>query len=270
MSAPEPDAPAPGSGPGPDGGRGAEAGPVLLLCAHGSRSPLAQRSTARVVEQAARLLPGTEVLETWVDVQTPDVAQRCAELADREVVIVPLLLAAGYHVRHDLELAVRDRPHHVVVGALGPDPRLSALLARRLAEPADRPEAAEGSAPGDPVVLIAAGSSDERAVADVRAQAEDLARRIGRPVQTAFVSAARPTASEAVAAVRERTGRPVTAASFLLSPGQFHDRAAAAGPERLSAPLLGEDGVAEEVLEIVLERWREGLRRLAAAADPSR
>lgn len=246
-----------------------EVAPVLLLCAHGSRSPTAQRATARITEQVGRLLPGTEVVETWVDVQTPDVAQRCAELADRPVVIVPLLLAAGYHVRHDLELAVRGRPHHVVVGALGPDPRLAALLARRLAEAAaevpragDDGDAAAGEESQDPIVLIAAGSSDERAVADVRAQAQVLAGRLGRPVETGFVSAAQPSAPEAVEAVRKRTGRPVTAASFLLAPGQFHDRAAAAGAERISAPLLAEDAVAEEILQIVLQRWQEGLRLL--------
>lgn len=255
MSSPEPAAPAP------------DADPVLLLCAHGSRSPAAQCATARIAERIGHLLPGIEVVETWVDVQTPDVVQRCAELADRPVVIVPALLAAGYHVRHDLELAVRGRPHHVVAGALGPDPRLSALLARRLGEAAgtgDDAAAAVVEDSGDPIVLIAAGSSDARAVADVRAQAQDLARRLGRPVETGFVSAAEPTAQEAVAAVQARTGRPVTAASFLLAPGQFHDRAAASGAERISAALLEEDGVAEEILEIVLQRWREGLRLLGA------
>lgn len=249
-----------------------EVDPVLLLCAHGSRSPTAQRATARITEQVGRLLPGTEVVETWVDVQTPDVAQRCAELADRPVVIVPLLLAAGYHVRHDLELAVHGRPHHVVVGALGPDPRLSTLLARRLAEAEQEPVAAEdghaaagaGERSEDPIVLIAAGSSDARAVADVRAQAQDLAGRLERPVETGFVSAAQPSAPEAVEAVRKQTGRPVTAASFLLAPGQFHDRAADAGAERISAPLLVEDAVAEEILEIVLQRRQEGLRLLAS------
>lgn len=46
------------------------------------------------------------------------------------------------------------------------------------------------------------------------------------------------------------------------APGQFQDRAAAAGAERISAPLLVEDAVAEELLQIVLQRWREGLRLL--------
>ena len=56
----------------------------------------------------------------------------------------------------------------------------------------------------------------------------------------------------------------LTAASFLLAPGQFHDRAADAGAERISAPLLVEDAVAEEILEIVLQRRQEGLRLLAS------
>lgn len=235
-------------------------GPVLLLCAHGSRSPAAQRATARVARETARRLPRTAVLETWVDVQSPDVARRCEQFARRPVVIVPLLLAAGYHVHQDLRRAVAGRARHVITGALGPDPRLSALLLRRLAQAG--PE--EGAAP-DPIVLIAAGSSDERAVADVRAQAADLQRRSGRRVRTGFISAAQPSAEEAVESLRARSGRPVAAASFLLSPGVFQDRAEQAGADVLSAPLLGEDTIAEEVIEIVLERWQEGLRRLTEA-----
>ena len=116
-------------------------------------------------------------------------------------------------------------------------------------------------------MLIAAGSSDERAVADVRAQALDLERLTGRAVTAGFVSAARPSAARAVEQVRAQTRGPVAAASFLLSPGDFHERAAEAGADVLSPPLLGADGIAEEIVEIVLDRRREGLARLGVTGD---
>lgn len=263
------------------------AAPVLLLCAHGSRSATARAATARICTAVQAALPNTLVVETWVDVQTPDVVARCAEFADRPVVIVPLLLCAGYHVRHDLARAVSGRPQHVVTPALGPDHRLSQLLSRRLQEavppaaetaatdPAATDPAATDPAAGraDPVVLIAAGSSDPRATEDAQAQAADLAELLGREVRAGYLSAAQPEAERAVAEVAEATGRPVVALSYLVAPGTFHDRAGRAGAAVLTAPLLGAAGptaatdpeaasVPQELVSLVLARWEQGLSRL--------
>lgn len=249
--------------------------PVLLLCAHGSRSATAQAATARIRAAVQAALPGTLVVETWVDVQAPDVVARCAEFADRPVVIVPLLLSAGYHVRHDLARAVSGRPHHVVTPALGPDPRLSRLLGRRLEEAGQ-----ESTGPADPLVLIAAGSSDARARQDVQAQAEDLAGLLDREVRVGYLSAAQPEAAGAVAAVAEATGRPVVALSYLVAPGTFHDQARRAGASILTAPLLGAADpaaggaavpgaatVPQELVSLVLARWEQGLSALGQAGS---
>lgn len=252
--------------------------PVLVLCAHGSRSATAQAATARICAAVQAALPGVLVVETWVDVQTPDVVARCLQFADRPVVIVPLLLSAGYHVRHDLARAVQGHPQHVVTPALGPDRRLSRLLSRRLHEAAPPASGTE-----DPLVLIAAGSSDARATEDVQAQAEDLADLLGRDVRVGYLSAAQPEASRAIAAVGAQTGRPVVALSYLVAPGTFHDQAGRAGAALLTAPLLGgadpaaaapmtgdaaendaeqATTVPPELVSLVLGRWEQGLSRL--------
>lgn len=249
--------------------------PVLLLCAHGSRAEAARRATARITDAVAQALPSTEVLETWVDVQTPDLAQRCTQLIERPVVIVPLLLAAGYHVRHDLARAAQGSSEHVVTDALGPDPLLSRLLARRLQEaeaasfPGQGHDDNDDDGPADPLVLIAAGSSDARAAADVRAQCVDLQRLLGRPVHPGFLSAAEPTAAQALAQAQQEVGRAVTALSFLVAPGTFHDRARRAGAGLLTAPLLGEgasEQVPQELVDLVLRRWGQGREMLARQA----
>lgn len=263
--------------------------PVLLLCAHGSTSRSAQIATEEITASVAQALPGVDVILTWVDVQEPDVVDRCEEFADRPVVIVPLLLSAGFHVHQDLARAVAGRPHHVVTGALGPDRSLSELMARRIAhaealttagrrpEPARAPHGPLAASPAETaapaIVLVAAGSSDDRAVEDVRRQAADLAELTGRDVRTGFVSAAEPRARDAVAGAWSDGARDVTTVSFHVAPGVFHADAvratqmaveglpaASAGAEgRVTEPLLV-DGteVPPELVDVVLKRWEEG------------
>ena len=81
--------------------------PALVLCAARHPRP-ARRGTVRAVLAAvAERLPGVEVLEAYVDVHGPEVAEVVAALPRAEGdtvagVVVPLLLAAGYHVHVDI------------------------------------------------------------------------------------------------------------------------------------------------------------------------
>lgn len=207
-------------------GEPASGEPVLLLCAHGSTARSAQVATEEIAAAVSTALPDTDVVLTWVDVQEPNVEARCSEYADRPVVIVPLLLSAGFHVHQDLAQAVAERPHHVVTRALGPDRGLSELMARRIEQAeatASELEAASRDADREQLrptlVLIAAGSSDERAVRDVHRQAEDLAELTARDVRVGFVSAVEPTAHQAVADAWHDGAHHVTAVSFHVARG---------------------------------------------------
>jgi sirohydrochlorin ferrochelatase len=228
---------------------GSGATPVLVACGHGTRGAAGRRAMAQLRLDVAALRPGLQVLAASVDVQKPALPAVLAGLAaqGRGCVVVPLLLAAGYHVRVDVAQAVA-RAGGLAVGsrALGPDPALLDVLEARLNEC--------GAQPDDALVLGAAGSTDPAAVADVQQVAAELSARRGRPVTAGFLAAASPTVEEAVAAARP-PGRPVTLATFLLSPGFFADRMATSGADRVSAPMAPHPALAG----LVLRRYDEAL-----------
>jgi sirohydrochlorin ferrochelatase len=233
-----------------------EVAPLLLLASHGSRDPVAQRTVLGLVAAAARELaavsPSTTVEGGFIDVQRPDVPH-CLAAAEpgRDAVIVPLLISAGYHVRFDLANAVAGAaPRHVAVtAALGPDPRLTGILADRLAQ--------SGLRAADRVILAAAGSSDANAVADCHTAGEQLAATLGRPVTVAFIAAAHPSLPDAVAAARtESPDARVVVASYLLAPGTFAAMARRAGADVVSATLLAEgEEPPAALVDVVLDRY---------------
>ena len=227
--------------------------PLLVLCAHGTRGPRGRRTVGALVDALARTRPGTAVRAAFVDVQPPTVADVVAQHApERRVVVVPVLLSAGHHVGSDVARAVAPWPRATSAGPLGPHPLLDDVLADRLAE--------AGARPGDAVVLAAAGSSDPRAAPDVERVAAALRARHDGEVVVGYGAAARPRVPDAVRGLRERGARRVLVASYLLGPGFFADRLAAAGADAVSEPLLTAPGGGLEprVLQAVWSRFDAG------------
>ena len=226
---------------------------ALVLCAHGTRDPLGRETVRAVLAAVAERLPGVEVLEAYVDVHGPEVAEVVGGLpvaAGDAVagVVVPLLLAAGYHVHVDIAQAVAGRPDVRSTGALGPDDLLVDVLVERL-------EAA-GAQPGGAVVLAPAGSSDARAQADSADMAARLERRWGGVVQLGFAAGPVPTVAEAVARARSVAGGgPVAAASYLLAPGFFQQRVEQSGADVVTGPIAPHP----KVVDIVVARYRAAL-----------
>jgi sirohydrochlorin ferrochelatase len=220
--------------------------PVLVACAHGTRNPTGRRLIAELALAARALRPGLTTTAAFVDVQPPTVVDVVAELstAGRAAVVVPLLLSGGYHVHVDIAGAVAAAPGTVAARPLGPDPRLAEVLRDRLVA-----AGADSADPSTAVVLAAAGSSDARAVADVEDTAAMLQRSWAGPVTTGYGSAAAPTVPDAVAAARAAGAGRVVVASYLLAPGHFHDRLAAAGADLITAPLLPDDRIAAVLLD---------------------
>ena len=127
--------------------------------------------------------------------------------------VVPLLLSTGFHVRHDLpEAAARSSFPVRIAPPLGPDAVLAVAQATRLVE--------AGARPGQPLVLVAAGSTDPDAQDDVARAAALLADLWGGPVEPATLSGRGRRPAEVV--------RPGVAVSpYLLAPGHFSRRARA-------------------------------------------
>jgi sirohydrochlorin ferrochelatase len=227
--------------------------PALVLCAHGTRDPLGRETVRAVVAAVADRLPEVEVLEAYVDVHGPEVAEVVEGLPRAEGdgvagVVVPLLLAAGYHVHVDIAAAVDGRPDVRATGALGPDDRLVDVLVERLA--------AAGAPRGGMVVLAPAGSSDARAQAASADMAAGLERRWGGTVLLGFAAGPVPTVADAVAAARASApGAPVTVASYLLAPGLFQRRLDEAGADLVTGPVAPH----RLVVDLVLARYRTAL-----------
>ena len=218
-------------------------GPSLVVVAHGSRDPAAQRDR----RGAARAPSGAPARARRPGRLR---AERRARPAARPggrlrstggAVVVPLLLSRGYHVAVDITRAA------AAVGAavtppLGPDPLLTEALAGRLAE--------AGVPAGAPVVLAAAGSSDPAAAVDVEAQAAALAQQRGAPVVTGYASAVPPAVGAAVGPSPPHAAAPARAPSPSPSPhtcwppadspmrsGPPPGRAGRDGSRRRSAPI---------------------------------
>lgn len=222
--------------------------PVLVATAHGTSSPAGRAAIEALVAAVAARRPDVRVLAAYVDVQQPEPAVVLASLGGaRQGRLVPLLLSAGYHVYVDLTEAADAVPGTTVAPALGPDHRLAELLRRRLV--------AAGLRDDDVVVLGAAGSSQPSAVEDCHTVAGSLSRLLDRPVTAAFLSAAEPKLSDAVAA-QAVPGRRVVVATYLLAPGYFADLAAASGADVVTLPLLlPDEPVPDELVDIVVERY---------------
>jgi sirohydrochlorin ferrochelatase len=224
--------------------------PVLLAVAHGSQDPSAQHSVGALARLVRYLAPGLDVRVAFAQNAEPSLHSALAS-ASAPVVVVPLLLSAGYHLSVDIAGAARAAGA-LVAAPLGPDARLADTLADRLAR--------AGAPAGTVTVLAAAGSADPRARADVQRQARLLADRTGARVLAAYASAARPTVAEAVAALRG-PDQPVAVATYLLSPGHFCDQIRQARARWVSAPLGSHPAVAN----LVLDRFRAACRAAEAA-----
>lgn len=223
--------------------------PVLVVCAHGTRDPLGRETVAALVRVVAARLPEVDVREAYVDVHGPEVADVVAGLPVAQGgalagVVVPLLLAAGFHVRVDLAEAVRERPDVVVAPALGPDDRLVDLVLERVR--------AAGVPDGASLVLAPAGSSDERAQADSQETARRLGHRWLGPVRLGYAAGPTPAVADEVAAARVDGAVHVTVASYLLAPGYFQRTLEGSGADTVTGPLLPDP----RVVDIVLDRYR--------------
>lgn len=222
--------------------------PALLAISHGTSSPAGQAAVAALVETVAQRLPGVTVRLGHVDVQQPDVAASLDALPEgHPVVVVPLLLSAGYHVRIDLRKQTAGRDGVTIAPALGPDPRLvDGVLARLEPLAVTRDDA---------VVLAVAGSSDERANDDCREIARMLGARLGWEITVGFLAAADPRLDVAVAQAAANARR-VVVANYLLAPGYFHDLAVRlAGPAPVARPLLDDDEPPAALVDLVIDRY---------------
>jgi len=235
--------------------------PALVAVAHGTRDPAGPAVIADLLDEVRRRLRGVEVITAWLELVTPGLDEVMSGMG-RPAVVVPLLLSTGYHVRTDVPAAAALSGASVHVAAsLGPERHLARATTARLRE--------AGALCGDSVVLAAAGSTDPAGLADVERAAALLRAECGQRVTVAYVSGAGPDVPAAVEYLRQTGADRVCVAPYLLAPGRFSrlvtDLAAAAGATTV-APVLGSHRL---VRDLVLLRYQQGLRALAATSRPA-
>ncbi|WP_061962410.1 sirohydrochlorin chelatase [Demequina flava] len=222
--------------------------PILIGCAHGTRGEEGQ-ATIRALLDDVRASTGLDVREAYVDVQDPridEVVKAIPEGQGISAVVVPLLLAGGYHVYVDIAQAVEHRADVVAAPALGPDSRLIDIVVQRLDE--------QGVERDATVVLAAAGSSDPRSQADTDAAAEMLRERWDGPVRVGFAAGTKPSVADAVEQARTNGEEGVVAvASYLLAPGFFQSKLEQAGADFVTPPLAPHPAL----LEIVADHFND-------------
>jgi len=166
---------------------------TLVLAAHGTQDPAGAVVISEIAAAVRRRLPSVPVEVAYVDVRSPSLTEVLSSVSG-PAVVVPAFLAAGYHVRVDVpeQVLLSGCSSVTVTPALGPsDLVLDAVYSRLVAC---------GWVRGQGVVLAAAGSSDARAVADVHRAARRLSVLTRSSVQVGFITSARPSVPEAVAA----------------------------------------------------------------------
>ncbi|MGV9710365.1 sirohydrochlorin chelatase [Gordonia sp. NPDC003424] len=154
--------------------------PTLLLVAHGSRDPRFGDTARRVRRAVSQRLPDVDVSLSYLDLDEPSVGEALAGMPG-EAVVVPLLLAPGYHSEIDLPAIIAAHARNPVrrtevVGSTN----LTAALADRLLE--------AGLVDGDGIVVTAVGSTNTAADLVVRRRAIELSTMLHKPVEVVYAT----------------------------------------------------------------------------------
>ncbi|MFF2506937.1 sirohydrochlorin chelatase [Streptomyces sp. NPDC058067] len=231
--------------------------PPLVVVAHGSRDPRALTTVNALLDKVRAERPEVPVHLGHIELDEPLLTDTLANLAPGRVILAPLLLSRGYHVKQDIPEALAKAPHLTasVAAPLGPHPLLVETLYARLVEAGWNPTPDARTRRTTGVVLAAAGSRDPDAATDTARTAEMLAERLGVPVLPAYASAASPTVPAALRALAARGRHRVAVAAYFTAPGRFATQCAQAAPGTAAAPL----GAHTAMARLLLHRYDAAL-----------
>lgn len=225
---------------------------TLLAVAHGTADPNGLAEIRRLVMRVRTRRPDVPVELAWLERAEPSLPMALAALTGR-VVVVPLLLSTGYHVKVDITSAVAERPETVVARQLGPDDRITRVVLQRLL--VDRDEAVD-------VVLFGAGSSDPESFQQLSAVGLQLQQWLGDRQGEPIRVLPRMLTDRAW---EQGVPDEVDVASYLLAPGHFDDQlrrhGIALGAQAVAAPI----GAHPAVAAVVWDRFDEAVAEPGSA-----
>jgi sirohydrochlorin ferrochelatase len=227
---------------------------TLVLLAHGSANPAGARVVEAVAARVRYRLPGIAVRVAYVEIARPSLAQVLGEVRG-EAVVVPLLCTEGYGA-----MPTPCAAGTLVANTFGPERLLAGVMVQRLR--------AAGAGPGQPVVLVTAGSTDP-ATQGHASQAAQLLEQVWRgPVRPAHLTGRGQRMAEAVADLASRGLPQPAVVPYLVAPGQFLDRTRS-GARSLGLEVLADVlGDHPHVAEAVARRYRAAIARRFALSLP--
>lgn len=229
----------------------------LVVAAHGTVSETGRSVVEGCARRAAERV-GARWRVGYVDVCGPALEDVLSEEGD--AVVVPLFLASGYHVRHDVPAAATRSAGAVVTPALGADRRVVEALGARVRESLRTTGPVRDRV--DALVLASAGSSQESARAGVAEVAALLAEQERVRVSTAYLCGPGTDLVAACTAHREAGRSRVAVATHLLAPGVFLERARRVAAECDVLGVGAELGTHAAVSTLVASRY------MSAPASP--
>ena len=226
---------------------------ALLLVAHGSPDARAQASTDTLAQAVRGELPSVDVAVAYLDHAAPTVNEAYAALTidNTAVTVVPLLFAPGHHAQSDLP-AQLDGKAAQVTAPLGAHPLVAAAVRDGLID--------AGASADATVVLVAAGSDEPAAVAEIDA----IAALVGELGGWRVIPTSASDVGAAVETARSAGAKSVAVGLLLLAPGVFADRirdhALAVGADVVAEPIGAHPSIA------VLVALRDAATTMEAAA----
>ena len=199
--------------------------PGVLLVGHGTRDAEGTAATFELAEGVQRELGPLPVETCFLEIAAPNIAQGIARLVDRgasQIAVLPLMLFAAAHVKHDIPaaveqalslhagIAVRLLPH---IGSHGAILQLSAERYRSVAD--------ESAVPTR-LLLVGRGSRDAEAIAEMHRFAQRRAELT--PVvelDVCFLAMAEPKLAEGLARAADSQAQRIVVQPHLLFPGEL-------------------------------------------------
>jgi len=253
--------------PEANGKRTTSSEPALLIVGHGSRDPRGAQEFHELVSLVRDHAP-MPVEGGFIELSQPPISEcvnNLRERGEREVSAVPLMLLAAGHAKDDVPATlVREKMTHPDLDfhygrALGIRPELLELMDERISAVVPEEER-EGTA----VLIVGRGSSDPDANSDLAKMARLFFE--GRPyplVETAFVSLASPSVTEALERCKRLGAGHVAVFSYFLFTGVLEERIReqsrnfAEGNPEVEVRYAGYFGPDARVAALVMERYRE-------------
>jgi sirohydrochlorin cobaltochelatase len=253
--------------PQANGKRTTSSEPALLIVGHGSRDPRGAEEFHELVSLVRARAP-MPVEGGFIELSRPPISECVNNLKERgarEISAVPLMLLAAGHAKDDVPATlVREKLTHPDLDfhygrALGIRPELLELMDERISAVVPEEEK-EGTA----VLIVGRGSSDPDANSDLAKMSRLYFE--GRPyplVETAFVSLASPSVTEALERCKRLGAGHVAVFSYFLFTGVLEERIreqsrnfAEDNPE-VEVRYAGYFGPDARVAALVMERYRE-------------